>query len=211
MIDSHPNPELEKKYAVVEGWIKDLSETSIAKELDRKVLRDVFESMGANFNIGSELQEKFGRIHYDNSIKSDSVKAVLGSRYKEFWYFCKTIAPEKGIVYKESGNKDTTAGLRHFLIELVTYAATTEEEFSSADFITRVTGQAVNGKLREIFGGVLKLEHRMAIRVNGYNTIHFTFDDKPEELREGPLPFAPASFPPDFPNQAWEFMKTWKK
>lgn len=24
-------------------------------------------------------------------------------------------------------------------------------------------------------------------------------------------PFAPASFPPEFPQKAWEFMKSWKK
>lgn len=136
------------------------------------------------------------------------MKAVWGDRYKLFWEFCDT-NPQAPITFKKTGNIDRTAGMRQYFGELTALAYTSEEEFSTGDFITRITAQAINGRLRE--RGLTGKYNRMLIRVGGYNTINYSFKGKPDDKREGPLPFAPASFPPEFPKKAWEFMKTWKR
>lgn len=210
MVDTQPNPELEKKYAVVETWMKNLSETSIAKELDRQVLKDVFESMGVERNVPEELRVLLFSQHYPNPSRSTAIKHIWKERKKEFADFCKPLSQSQ-VVFQESGNVEVSPGMRGFFADLTSLAYTSEEEFSMGDFVARTTARAINGMFRE--KGSTKFTNRMHIRVKGYNQAGVQYRTGPNKdiVQDEEVPFAPASFPPDFPVKAWEFMKTWKK
>lgn len=200
--------ELEQATSVVDEWVKKLSETFMAGELDRSALRQVLESLGANPEISEDERRKFHGDSYSNAQRSPAMKAVWENRYGEFVEFTKSFSVSE-VKFKKTGNKDKIAGMKQLLGELTAYAFTTEEEFSQGDFMARITARAINGKFRQV--EITHRTSRMFIKVSGYNMVNYVFYGQEGDKRTGEMPFAPASFPPEFPQQAWNFMKSWKK
>ncbi len=201
--------ELDKSFAVVEAWFKRFSETPVVGELDRGQLRTVFEKMGADFNIEEEIRKKLLAEHYPYSSREPAIRKIWGPNYDGMTKFCGGFTEQKGVIFKETGHQDKTIGLKQFFAGMTALAATTEAEYSLAAFVTQITAQAVNGRLREM--GMTAASSRMCIRVPGYNLINFSFPEKPNDPRTGELPFAPVSIPSEFPAKLWEEMKSWRK
>jgi hypothetical protein len=200
--------ELEKGRSVVNEWVKDLTETSIAQKLDRSALRMVLEDLGAVKEISEEERRSFFGDRYSNADRAKAMRSVWGENYGAYKSFCEQFSFSE-VKFKETGTVDKTAGMRQFFGELTALAYTNEEEFTMGDFIARITAQAVNGRLRE--AGFSARSNRMLIRVPGYNTMTYRLAGQDESEKTGELPFAPASFPTEFPQKAWEFINTWKK
>ena len=210
MPENLSNAELEKSYEAVGHWFKDFTETSIAKPLDRNVLRSVLKDLDCNLEQDEKVIERFDRKHYSFNKRKKSVQAVLGDNYEKVMGFCGQFGADKGVVFRKTQNKVVSFGPRQVVTELIALAVTSEERYSQSDFVTRLTAQAINGKLREM--GMSATKDRMAIRVPEYNTITYYFHDDPEDdPRIADLPFAPVSISPDFPNKLWDYMKTLKK
>lgn len=193
-------PEIEKSKTILGEWFRNLSETQIVGKLDRDVLRSVFESLGANFEIG-ELRNSFFRESYSNKQRSEAMKVVWGENYQNYKDWCDAFVEDyektkettlPRIVFPKTGTVDKTSGLRQLFGELTAYAVTEDAEFSFQDLKQRLEAQAMNGRLWS--AGVKEKVDRIKIEVNDYNNGR---------------PFAPASFPPGFVAEAWNFLQTW--
>lgn len=204
---------IDERFAVVDEWVKRFSETRLAPEIDRGVLREVLTECGANFDISPELLAKLHRKHYTNFTRSAAMKAVWGERYGEFrrWTTSYIAGYEERTgkvlpALKESGRKNSA--MIGFLGELTSYVAGNDETYPFGVFFMRISIGALNGFVREQLGLTSK-ECRFHLVVPGYNDIEYKFKGE-DEQKEGSLPFAPSGFPQEFPASAWKKIKSWR-
>lgn len=188
MIEQSTNIEsIEQKREMTLDWVKNISEHQEVKEIATDILKDTFESFGANFEITEEEKESLGG--YSEKQKAEGMHAVWGEKFKEYknWikeyildYETRTgkILPE----LKPSGRKNS--GMIQFLGELTSYAA---GEIDFDTFQKYVETRAKNGLAWE--------ENRKGDRIR----IKVPTSDKEEGI-------LPSSFPPEFPIKAFEFL-----
>jgi len=190
---------IEQNFAQMDAWIASIVQKGEVAPIDKAVVKVVLECCGADFDIEEKERKKFKKEKYSNQQRSSAMKAVWGDKYKEYRKYCKEFAEDyeqrtgkklPHIKFKKTGNVDKTSGMRQFIQQITAYAATSEEEFGMADLVTRLSAQAQNGIMRE--KGITKKKLLVTITIPGYN----------DEIS-----FAPASFPPEFPSTAWEFLK----
>ena len=184
----------------VSKWVQDLEHTVTG--LERGYLQTFLEVHGANFKeLTISEQEKFHAKHYSNPSRSNGMQAVWGDKYSQYKAWCEDYVAvyesRTGKVLPQvrfpSGNTSKTEGMRGFFADLTAYAATNDFEFSNEDFTNRVKARVRNGQLRE--SGITDKESRAKIVVTGYDN-----ND----------PFAPAGFPPEFPQKALALIESWK-
>ncbi len=129
-------------------------------------------------------------------------KLYGGDKYKEYREFCNKYIAEyeertgkelPKVEFKHDDKPSTfskTEGMRGFFADLTAYsfADTNEYKFETLDLVTRA--RLNNGKARE---DGTKTE-RFRVTIEGYNKNKS---------------FEPAGFPPDFPEKALSFVRTW--
>lgn len=71
----------EFKFEPLDQWIKTLSETGHALEIDPELLREFFELHGANFEPSEELKTL---EEYSNKARAVGMRKVWGDRYDEY-------------------------------------------------------------------------------------------------------------------------------
>lgn len=186
----------------VDGYIKREEEG----ELDKGQLRNFFEYCGAK-EPRAELKDKLKFKSYGNKARSKVMKDVWGDHYGEFKDWCDKYVDEyeektgkklPHIAFKdkdEQGNviatrEVKTEGMRGFFADLTAYAFGSEGDYTFEDLDLVTRARLDSGKARE--EGV-KIE-RFRIKIEGYN--------KDKE-------FEPAGFPPDFPEKALNFIRSW--
>lgn len=202
------NLSAEKKIETVDEWISTFSERGELGQIDIMLLKGVLESFSANFeNLDEEGRGSLSK--YSNKGKHLGIGQVWGARRAEFKTWTEEWVKdyEQGtgrelpkIVFtdEETGEKrpSKTEGMRQFLGEVTAYAAGCMDFPSLA---MRLGARHYNfGKPKD------KLEEeggRLKITIPGYNLSEETGKE---------IPFAPASFPPEFPKAAWERIKSWK-
>lgn len=190
----------------VSTWLDLYLQNEANTELNNIELKTLFEFCGATDKIDPELRKKFESKHYGNASRSEAIEAVWGGKYKEYRKFCneyvkeyeKTTGKELPKVKITVGVKDgdppkftKTSGMKGFFADLTAYAFAEHDSdypFETLDKVTRA--RLNNGKARE---DGTKTE-RFRIKIEGYN--------KNKE-------FESAGFPPDFPEKALSFIRTW--
>jgi len=209
---------IERKFVLVDEWVDYLTEIGLAKELDRASLRTVLEECGADFEIADEARESLHSNHYSANVCRKGVAAIWGDQYDEFvsWTkeYVKTFEAQKGKNMPELEKRGRKIGKKFIglvglIEELTAYAAGDDESYPFGTFFVRMSQRALNGKVRYELG-LTKREFHFHLIVPGYNTIKYEFIGQEGDVREGELPFAPASFPPEFPKLAWEHIKSWR-
>ena len=197
------NPEdrrFEEGVAEVDRWVNVYASEGSVDLLDPELLRSVLTEVGANFEkLDDEGRKSLSQ--YSNKRKHVGMKQVWGTRSEEFrgWteQWVRDYEQETGkvlpnIVFKdkETGERrpSKTEGMRQFLGEITAYAAGCMEIH---DLILRLEVRHSN------FTGEKK-----RIAILGYNISQRTGKEKP---------FAPASFPPEFPPDAWDKIKSWRQ
>lgn len=182
-------------------WLGELSTGEVIHQLDRADLKRVFDKFGADEKKALQQQRLLGRTHYSNSVRSKAIKLIWDIRYKLYREFCEKFVRDYELSHLKdlpevtfpSGRKSKTEGMRGFLADMTSFAYAREGEYSYSDLKQRLIAQVENGKLIE--AGVYEKSAKRRIIIYGYN------DDKP---------FTPASYPHEFPEEAWDFMKHWE-
>ena len=198
---------IQEKFAVVDEWVRKLSESDSAGEIDRGLLREVFERRGANFEISEEAKRSLKK--WTNEGNGPGIKAVWGSRITEYkaWTrgYCDDYEKEHGVTLphikfvKKSGEvsiRKNSAMLR-FLYLLTRFAAFSETEDPRFDFNRlkwELEARAQNGRLR-------------ARGIGDEQKEKFEFLVRPDTGEA----HIPSSFPPGFPQAAWEKIKSWSQ
>ena len=187
----------EERAAEVQRFIDYYSIEGDARLIHPEVLNSVLAELGAHFeNIDEEGKRSLA--HYSNRGKHVGMEQVWGARRAEFkawaerWaagYEISTRRELPGVNFTDRSSK--TEGMRQFLGELTAYAAGC---IQFSDLAERLRARFVNF-------GIPKTE-RIKITVPGYNISRKTGKEKS---------FAPASFPPEFPRDAWDKIKSWRR
>lgn len=199
----------EARLAAVEAWVQVLTIEGKVGPISQELMAAALTDLGANFeNLDEEGKQSLS--HYSNKGKHLGMEQVWGQKRQEFRDWCDewvgdyeqrtgTILPKIVFTDEDSGAKrpSKTEGMRQFFGEITAYSVGILE-FS--DFRARLEARLHNfgrsGKITTDEGG------RIKIVVPGYNL---------DEKTHKEIPFAPASFPPDFPVAAWEKMSSWRK
>lgn len=193
--------EFENKQSQIDEWVKTLSEKCVLNPIDRGVLREVLEGHGAEFGHLKE-EEEASLASYKNADRALALRAIWGDRFDEFKDWSRawgkdweernglvlpTIKqrskkePDKILVYKNSG-----------MIQLFGtwngLAGLGEEKYPFGEAKRLIEARARNGRLW--------VEGEKSRR----EKVSIPSSTKPKFL---------SSFPPDFPVDAWNFIKTW--
>ena len=194
--DSGEEITIDKKEIIVGDFIKRFGETGEVRELDAAVLRAVLEAHGANFD-NLDGQGYLSLSGYSNKIKHLGMEQVWGANRGKFRKWCEEWVSEYEKTHdslkavKFTGRPSKTEGMRQFLGQLTSYAGgRLEFDDLKEDFEKRYRN----------FGKPKGQGERLLIP--GYNISEKTGEEKP---------FAPASFPPEFPISAWAEIVSWKK
>jgi hypothetical protein len=192
----------EERAAQVQRWIDNFRHEGFFGLLSPEMLRSVLVELGANFENWDE-EGRRSLAHYSNKGKHLGMEQVWGPRRQEFRDWCdewvqeyeaQTGAELPRVIFtdEETGEKrpSKTEGMRGFFGELTAYAAGC---LDFPDFNRRLAARLANfGKPKE---------EREKITIPGYNL------NKEGKERA----FAPASFPPEFPPDAWDEIISWKR
>jgi len=181
--------ELEEKNAIVNSWVKTISEKGIVgEEVTPEILRNVLENLGASFEAQLEL-EPLGK--YSNLNKRPGLDAVWGkNRIDAYKKWAKDIyipqheqetgKPLPTLYDRKTNTFDNIkhAGIMQYLGELTAYAA------GKMDFekYKRLTED--------------RIKKGKAWAEKGKNDSY--------------TPSPHASFPPKFPLDAWDYLKSTK-
>jgi hypothetical protein len=199
----------EERVTEIDHWILAYGSEGSIGLLNPEVLKSVLSEVGANFENLDEQGRK-SLSQYSNKGKHLGMEQVWGSRRAEFktwtetWvkdYETRTGRELPKLVFKDAVTGELgvskTEGMRQFLGELTAYAA------GSINFPNLVKvlimrhynfDKAKNVPSEE--GG------RRKITFPGYNLDKVTGKEKP---------FAPASIPPEFPQDVWDKILSWRK
>lgn len=172
-------------------------------ELSREDLAVVFREWGAKpdvLTLGDK--EKLGARHYSTPARAPAMKAVWGEeKYKTFKHWCEAYGIDyetrtghtlAAVTFQETKMVSKTEGMKGFFMDLTALAFTTKAEFPYEEFVRRTEARFRNG---EIAANGEDKRLRQEIVVHGYN------DDKE---------FAPAGFPPEFPEKMFDYLKASK-
>ncbi len=197
------NRPFEERAAEVRRWIDYFSAEGSVGILNREIIKVTLADLGANFETLDEAGKR-SLAGYSNRAKHLGMEQVWGSRGQEFrtWSerWARQYELEEGvelhkIVFK---NKKTgkrriskTEGMRQFFGEITSYAAGCLSFF---DLGKRLRARWQNFGKPE--------DKREKITVSGYNLSKKSAKEKP---------FAPASFPPEFPTDAWDEIVSWRR
>lgn len=169
-------------------------------EIDRSDLRPFFEYCGAK-EPSTELRGKLDSKHFGNKSRATVMRDVWGKHYDDMIEFCNSYVAEyesKGetLPHLKDKPKSKTEGMIGFFTDLTALAFAGEGNYTFEDFDLVTSKRIESFEARKV--GSWKKEN-FQITIKGYN--------KNEEGVE--VPFAPASFPPDFPEKALSFIRTW--
>jgi len=199
----------EERVAEVDRWVIAYASEGAIGLIDREILKSVLSEVGANFeNLDQDGTKSLAQ--YSNKGKHLGTEQVWGARRAEFkawteaWvedYERRTGRELPRVVFTDeiTGEKrpSKTEGMRQFLGELTAYASGC---LSFPELVKILITRRYNfGKPKDQSaeeGG------RRKITFSGHNLSQETGKEKP---------FAPASFPPEFPLDAWEKIKSWRK
>jgi len=191
--DQEESVPLDEKIALVDEWIVEFSQSGELKKIDRRLLRDVLEVYGAKWEIDESKRGSLGK--YTNEGRAPAMRAIWGDRFEEYekWtseyisrYEGETGSPLPAL--NLSGIKNS--GMFQFFGEVTALAGLTENELPFQLIRKRLEARAGNGKAWA--------EDRKQDRVR----IEVPTSEEPKRL---------SSFPPEFPQVAWEEIKSWKK
>ncbi len=175
------NLEFEKNRIAVDDWIAKLSKEGVVGEMEPALLRGVLESYGANFEISEEAEESL--VKFSNRDRRLGLDAVWGK--------------EKIDAYRKWLKEDFVPG----------YEAKTGKELPVLE----------NTKTKT--SGGLKFFSDMIVFAAGlmdpgdYKRITERRAEKGRlwQNRDPKEPYAPtkySSFPPEFPSEAWKYLKS---
>lgn len=178
---------LEEKIAAVDKWI-DLICGGVVESIDRRLLREVFETYGAEF----EQEAGWSLRRYTQKDKAPGMRLVWGERFAEYKKWVKEYIKsfEASPANRElpkllpSGRKNS--GMIQFFGELTAFAA---GAMSLERFKKLTQARAENGLLWQLGKG----GERIRLKV-------------PTAKEPILLP----SFPPGFPRACWGKIKSWK-
>lgn len=199
----------EERVTEVDRWIFHYASEGSIGLLHPEVLKSVLSELGANFeNLDGDGKKSLAQ--YSNKGKHLGMEQVWGSRRAEFkvwtegWveaYEKRTGKELPKVVFGDgvTGEKrpSKTEGMRSFLGELTAYASGCMDFPNLVKIL--ITRRYNFGKSKDQSaeeGG------RRKITFPGYNLSEKTGKEKP---------FAPASIPPEFPADAWDKIKSWRK
>lgn len=182
--------------SLISNWLLLTAQGVVALPPGREVFREYFESLGFDFGwLSLEDLEKLSG--YPASSTGPVVRKIMGEAKKaDFEVWVKNWAhiealphlePKEG---EERDKKSNFEGLKGLFYDLVAYAAGAK---TPEQLVVTFSARMINGKIRRL--GFTKKEYRMHILVVGYN---------------GDKPFAPASFPEDYPSDLLEFLERWE-
>lgn len=164
--------------------------------IEKGDLRTYFEGCGAT-EPSAESRKKLAFRHYGQKQRSAVMKEIWGDKYDRFkkWVAEEYIpdAEASGLKLFHLKNKPDTKseGMISFFADMTAFAFSPEDGYTFENF-DLVTSTRIASYEKHVQGGWKKEDFQ--IPIPGYN------DDKP---------FAPASFPPDFPAKALEQIRTW--
>lgn len=179
---------IESKTAIVGKWVKNIGERQKVGEIPLGILRDVLTHYGANLENLTEGDKK-SLQGYSEKDKGLGVRAVWGddfvNEYKDWTKdfieeYESKLSNRKLPELKPSGRKNS--GMMQFLFELTALAS---GEMPSKTFKEYTEARVTNGKLWA--------ENRSRERIR----IKVPTADEPILL---------LSFPPEFPEKAWEWI-----
>lgn len=193
MKDQKENVPPDEKIALVDEWVVEFSRSNELKEIDRGFLRDVLEVYGARWEMVESKRESLGK--YTNKGRAPAMRIIWGDRFEEYkkWTreYVSSYEEKTGSTLpalKPSGIK--TSGMIQFFGEITALAGLTENELPFQLIRQKLETRARNGRAW--------VEGRKQDRVR----IRVPKSEKPILL---------SSFPPEFPNKAWEKIKSWKE
>lgn len=145
---------IEQKQAIVDGWIRGMSERQEVGEMSQDLLREVLESYGANFeNLDNEGRESLRG--YSEQERGKGVRQVWGNEfvnsYKEWAkgylteYELKTGVEWPRLINKEHPEESSfrkASGINQFLFELTSSAA---KEITPSNFKNYMETRIKNG------------------------------------------------------------------
>lgn len=191
--DQRENVPLDEKIALVDEWVVEFSQSNELKEIDRRILRDVLEVYGARWETVESKRGSLGKS--TNEGRAPAMRVTWGDRFEEYkkWTREYVSSYEKKTgstlpALKPSGIK--TSGMIQFFGEITALAGLTENELPFQLIKQKLETRARNGRA--------SAEGRKQDRVK----IRVPTSEKPILL---------SSFPPEFPNKAWEKIKSWKE
>jgi len=182
MTESSEANSVEKKIVAVDGWVGRLTQEGVVGQIDKQLLKAVLENFGANFEISESARESLGK--YRNLDRRPGMDAVWGTqRVKEYRIW-----------------------LRHWVADY-------EERYGKSLPVLEDSDVKTSGGL--------KFFTDLTAFVGG----EISFDDykriTEDRVRKGrawltrgegeTVPTPHSSFPPGFPNAAWEKIKSWGK
>jgi hypothetical protein len=182
--------------AAVMDWIIDISKIGQFKEIHQPDLRSVLESFGANFNLSET--EKESLKGYSEKQRSKGVKAVWGNKYDSYNQWTKNYIQEyeqqtgkilPSLVRQSNSpsskepSRRKNSGMKQFLNDLTCFAA---GELSSENFALYTETRIKNG----IAWSEGRKNDRVRIPV-------------PNSTK----PILVGSFPPEFPQKAFDWLK----
>ena len=199
----------EERVTEIDRWVFTYASEGAIGLIDPEILKSVLSEVGANFeNLDWDGRKSLSQ--YSNGGKHLGMEQVWGDHRAEFkawteaWvedYEKRTGSQLPKVVFRDeaTGEKrpSKTEGMRQFLGELTAYASGCMNFPNLVKIL--ITRRYNFGKPKDKSseeGG------RRKITFPGYNLSQETGKEKP---------FAPASIPPEFPQDAWDKIKSWRK
>ncbi|OGM56097.1 hypothetical protein A3E46_01405 [Candidatus Woesebacteria bacterium RIFCSPHIGHO2_12_FULL_46_16] len=174
---------IEEQVSTFENWIGKLTETGIVEEINPQLVREVFEDLGANFEISEEDRKSLER--FENLLRRPGMDAVWGKdRVREYriWlrHYLKDYETRTGkpLPVLEGTTSKTSGGLK-FFTDLTVFASGLMS-FEKYQEITE--RRAAKGRLWQA-----------------------------RKADEPIIPSKYSSFPPEFPQVAWGKIKSWRR
>lgn len=225
MVDKEKNTPIEEKIAAVDGWIGKFSETGKVDYIEEDILREALENYGADFSQGDkERQERLLSLsNFSNAAKGEGMRAVWGEnmfgKEGQFNVWANTWAREymertgkklPKLTQKSKTEKDVegepmvkvyyNSGLVAFMGDVTAYTA---GRIGFGEMKTRLEARFSNGQTYQAEQQIKNIEKRYKkiIIIDEYVKDGKRFTEA-KKIR-------PSSFPPEFPNAAWEHIKTW--
>lgn len=218
---------IEQKQAMIGAWINDISEKQEVKEIPANDLKEVLQSYGASFENLNEI-DKRNLSMYAEKKRVGALEAVWGQKFNDYKNWVqeyigdyekrtgkelpkmKNVTSLKNTERVASGRKDS--GMIHFLGDLTGYAS---GNLGFDGFKLLLQTRAENGAIRELPKEKREGKETQYIEWDreideekGALTVDPRFHPKTEEL----IPVdkqvvRPASFPPEFPTKAFDWLK----
>lgn len=165
-------------------------------EISKSDLKTYFEGCTAK-ELSAEARKKLAFSHYGQKQRSRVVKEIWEEKYDEFkkWvkdkYIPEAEASGQKLYHLKGKPESKSEGMVSFFADMTAFAFADEGDytFENFDLVTSARIASYEGHQK---GNWKKEDYQ--IPISGYNN---------------GVPFAPASFPPDFPEKALNFIRSW--